>query len=647
MRSVFFRRLLIALAVSFVVAAVIMVAGYTFWSNDIYSKIEISEMMPRAELARQLLDEYQSGNMTKDAFERAIVQLVKASSSATLIIGNNGSELYFNDGALVFTHEEIREGIADEVEAVLSGETVSPGKVTISKGNSVLLVGIPVLDENGEVAAGLFLINSGEAISGLTRRMSSSLLWIMLIVIPVVMLVTSVRIRSMMGPLHNMSEVAIKMSHGDFNVRAKEDENGEVGVLARALNQLCENLSETIFELRAEKGQLDQILQGLSDGVVALDGVGMLTHYNTAVMQMFGAVNANKREDLISDPNIWLAFEDVFESGEAQTITYPMAGERTIWITISPVTAEGGERTGVVGLFKDMSEMERLEATRREYVSNVSHELRTPLTAVRGLLEPLSDGMVTDEADRQRYYQVMLHEVERLSRLITDMLTISRLQAGSEYMEPMRVDIREVLNDVAASYSSAAAQRGIELVLDVPEELPDVMTDPDRIEQVLIILVDNAMRYTPQDGNITLRVRDDKQRLVVSVIDTGCGMEEKELPHIFERFYKVDKSRGEGGTGLGLYIAQTVMHRLGEEITVESEIGKGTCFSITIVKYVRNAIALGPAVIDEFHHTVITQSESGTKQGADGADIVDAQYEVIAPVNGEKERAKEENGKKA
>ena len=166
--------------------------------------------------------------------------------------------------------------------------------------------------------------------------------------------------------------------------------------------------------------------------------------------------------------------------------------------------------------------MERVEKLRRDYVANVSHELRTPLTAVRGLLEPLADGMVKDEADRQRYYKIMLHEVLRLSRLITDMMMLSRLQSGTEYMEITRVDVNELVQDIASAYSSTLADKGVNLVLDCPRPVPDAMTDPDRIEQVLVILLDNASRYTPKGGTITISARNGKEKIQLSVTDTGC-----------------------------------------------------------------------------------------------------------------------------
>jgi len=302
-----------------------------------------------------------------------------------------------------------------------------------------------------------------------------------------------------------------------------------------------------------------------------------------------------------------------------------------------------GDCEGAVVLFSDISESEQLEKTRREYVANVSHELRTPVSSLIGLAETLNDGIITNEEDRQRYYHIMLHEVLRLSRLITDMMTLSRLQSGTEYMEVIQVDINTLVRDIVSGYSGPARQKGIDLVIDSPKPVPDAMTDPDRIEQVLIILIDNAMRYTPEGGSITIGVRNAKDAIVLTVADTGCGIAEADLPHIFERFYKVDKSRGEGGTGLGLSIARFIMEKLGENISVTSEVGKGTCFTLTVKRYVTNAIALGPAGEERSRYGDEPELHNNIHEHAVNASgmIVDAQFEVLQ--NTGKEPAKRES----
>ena len=633
MKSIFLRRLLLALIITLLIASATMVGGYAFISRDTYTEIKLKEMAPKADAAEQLIIEFLDGQITEEAFIRLSKTQMLAVNGATLFVDQENRCMQYQDSIFGMSPEEMQQALSKEITTVLSGEKVSTDSVCLpGKRPNALVVGTPIFMPDGSLAGGIFVIKSAQEIIGATAKLSTSLFWIAAIVLPVTLLITSWRIRRITEPLHTMSEAAIAMSKGNFDIRVNEDEIGEVGVLARALNGLCAALSQTIYQLKTEKSQLDQILQSLTDGVAATDEVGMLTHYNAALMRMFGAVNVEKREELVPDPKIWKAFDEVFETGEPQSITYPMAGDKTLWITIAPVVTDGGQRVGVAGLFKDMTEMERLEAMRREYVANVSHELRTPLTAVRGLLEPLADGMVKDEEDRQRYYRIMLHEVLRLSRLITDMMTLSRLQSGTEYMEVVRVDMNTLIRDIASGYSGPARQKGIELVVDSPKPVPDAMTDPDRIEQVLIILIDNAMRYTPEGGTITIGMCNAKDSIILTVTDTGCGISKDDLPHIFERFYKVDKSRGEGGTGLGLSIAQFIMEKLGESITVESEPGKGTRFILTVKRYVRNAIALGPAGEGRGRYGDEQAEEPNERKDEkeNGTDtIVDAPYEVI------------------
>lgn len=633
MKSIFLRRLLLALIITLLIASATMVGGYAFISRDTYTEIKLKEMAPKADAAEQLIIEFLDGQITEEAFIRLSKTQMLAVNGATLFVDQENRCMQYQDSIFGMSPEEMQQALSKEITTVLSGEKVSTDSVCLpGKRPNALVVGTPIFMPDGTLAGGIFVIKSAQEIIGATTKLSTSLFWIAAIVLPVTLLITSWRIRRITEPLHTMSEAAIAMSKGNFDIRVNEDEIGEVGVLARALNGLCAGLSQTIYQLKTEKSQLDQILQSLTDGVAATDEVGMLTHYNAALMRMFGAVNVEKREELVPDPKIWKAFDEVFETGEPQSITYPMAGDKTLWITIAPVVTDGGQRVGVAGLFKDMTEMERLEAMRREYVANVSHELRTPLTAVRGLLEPLADGMVKDEEDRQRYYRIMLHEVLRLSRLITDMMTLSRLQSGTEYMEVVRVDMNTLIRDIASGYSGPARQKGIELVVDSPKPVPDAMTDPDRIEQVLIILIDNAMRYTPEGGTITIGMCNAKDSIILTVTDTGCGISKDDLPHIFERFYKVDKSRGEGGTGLGLSIAQFIMEKLGESITVESEPGKGTRFILTVKRYVRNAIALGPAGEGRGRYGDEQAEEPNERKDEkeNGTDtIVDAPYEVI------------------
>ena len=328
------------------------------------------------------------------------------------------------------------------------------------------------------------------------------------------------------------------------------------------------------------------MLYGLSEGIVAIDAKGEITHTNPALEKFFTRQKTaihlpDPRMKVIGDKSVWDDFDAVIQSGEPMSRNM-QSKDMILRMTITPIVDEIGSIAGAVGLFSDITQQERLEKTRRDYVSNVSHELRTPLTAMRALIEPLKEGMVTDEADRQRYYDIILREILRLSRLINDQLELSRLQSGTLAIEKSVMALDDVVYDVCDRYSTIAAEHGLELKVGTDfSQCPPVYANADRVEQMLIILVDNAIKYT-EEGSVTVTADWDDARVVVHVKDTGIGIEENDLPYVFDRFYKVDKAHSGKGSGLGLSIAKELLKRMDEDIWVTSEKGQGTEFSFTI-----------------------------------------------------------------
>ncbi len=633
MRSVFYWRILIVSIIALLLANIILLAAYTYVGKNTYISIEMANLEPEAEVTRQIYEEYKNGYMSEEAFQRLIEKQTLSSESAILIADALGKILIVRNIGSTVEMQDFGVYYRAEMQNVLRGQTVENSDLQLLNGETAVSVGIPVRDTDGNVSGGILVIKQIQRIQSAFNQLNNVLTGTILAIMPVVMLLVAFSTNRLSKPLHDMSNAAIEMSKGKFNVRANERASGEIGILARALNTLCDNLAQTIYQLQSEKRQLNLLLSSFTDGVAAIDNIGCLTHYNPALMKMFGAVEVKVPMDLVPDESIWEMFRSVYETREPASMHYSLPNERALWITIVPVTDEEGECTGVVGLFKDVTDLERLEKTRRDYVANVSHELRTPLTAVRGLLEPLSDGMITDEETRQRYYRIMLREVIRLSRLITDMLELSRLQSGTEHMELHAVNLAELLQDTRQNYLNEAMQRGITLKLEL-EEIPYAMTDEDRVEQLLVILIDNAMRYTPEGGSITIGAAPTAgDRILVTVSDTGVGIAQEDLPHIFERFFKTDRSRKEGGTGLGLSIAKQIVDKLGENIFVESRPGEGTSFHFTLKNYISNAIPLGPVgagiVISE--EAAAPLSQEGTLQ--------DAPYEVISKRHHEKKSA--------
>jgi len=223
----------------------------------------------------------------------------------------------------------------------------------------------------------------------------------------------------------------------------------------------------------------------------------------------------------------------------------------------------------------------KLEQSRRDYVANVSHELRTPIASIRAMGETLRDGMVRSEEKKELFYNNIVRESMRLSRLVDDLLELSRLQSGTEAMEKSRFDLREVLENLKDMYSHQAEEAGITLDIRIPDTGISVVSNADRIEQVLVVLIDNAFKHTPEGGVVTLSSAKKDKKILVSVHNTGEGIPKEDLPHVFERFYTVDKSRSGGGMGLGLSIAKEIMRGLGETIRAESR-QDGAVFSFTL-----------------------------------------------------------------
>lgn len=623
MKGLLFRKTLALFIFVLLLAEIAILGAYSFYGRKTYIQLELDSLDSVMSSAMDIYEARDDIFSSRASFARS---LGFVSSTADVryyyfYYTQNGIEAVTNI-------QEYNNAYIQSVQFdILEGQSVKKNDLHLTKDSNAIAVGQPLRGSDGEIEGGLIFLREIQHIDAAFSKLNSALRILALCIVPVLLVVALAGVREVNKPIGEMTKVAIELTRGNYNVRADESAHGEFGLFARAMNRMSDTIAQTIYQLDSEKRQLWYILSSFTDGVAALDNTGNLTHYNPALMKMFGAVEVKTPHDLVPDTQIWEAFRRVLETKEPNTLQYSLPGDKFLWISIVPVMGEDGNCTGVVGLFKDVTEIENLEKLRRDYVANISHELRTPLTAIRGLLEPLSDGMIKDETVKQRYYGIMLHEVERMSRLITDMLQLSRLQSGTEYMEKTVFSVAELMDDVYQSYRQNAQQKGIHLELDMDPELPEVISDPDRIEQVLIILLDNAMRYAGEGGTVRMIARQDSMDVHVSVWDSGCGISPEDMVHVFERFFKTDKSRKEGGTGLGLSIAKQIMDKLGESISVDSRVGEWTNFTFTIKKYVSNAIALGPVDQEPYIYDPVDEQTGGPV--SQGKEPVDAPFEVI------------------
>ena len=396
----------------------------------------------------------------------------------------------------------------------------------------------------------------------------------------------------MVLPLQKINEVAMEYGKGNFSVRADESHKGEIGELGQSFNFLADRLSKSISDLTAERNQLQDIFDVISDGIVVVDVNSVPVTTNKAIHKLFERAEKNnmftERLQLIPFDDVWTDFADCIATGETKTRQIDNR-DYAYQCTIIPKydSSDSTQVIGATGFFRDIFEEQKNERFRQDYVANISHELRTPLQTLRGLIEPLSDGMVKKEADRQRYYQIILNETMRLSRLIDDMLELSKLQSRTLAFKTFPFNLNTLISSIEIRFKPIMKEAGIKFsVQNNYGELPTVMGNPDRVEQILVILLDNAKKYTPAGKSITILTDyiEAEKKVYISVADTGQGIHEYDIGHIFDRFFKADRARGKKGSGLGLSIAKELLTYMGETITVNSKYEEGSTFTFTLTK---------------------------------------------------------------
>lgn len=387
------------------------------------------------------------------------------------------------------------------------------------------------------------------------------------------------------GPLQDLRRQAVAIARGDLGVRVDPATTSELGDLGRVFNTMTRRLSESRSALEQTRYRMEAILSGLSDGVVLTDRAGNVLRLNEAAEEMFQVpesiaigqpfVQACRDHEIDSLLRSALAGE----KHEPAPVEYGL--NRKILLTTAQMISNASEQLGLVVL-RDVSELRRLETLRREFVANVSHELRTPLASIRALVETLEAGAVEDPGMANAFYGRIIGEVDRLTALVEDLLDLARLEAGRAPLRRSWADPGVLVHRGADRLLPQIERAQLSLEVSADAGLPRIEVDESRIEQVLLNLVHNAIKFTPPGGTISVHVGSTSDEVVVDVSDTGIGISEEDQARLFERFYKSDKARRSEGTGLGLAIAKHIVQSHGGDISVSSVVGAGATFRFTL-----------------------------------------------------------------
>ncbi|MBQ4109280.1 MAG: HAMP domain-containing protein [Clostridia bacterium] len=402
-----------------------------------------------------------------------------------------------------------------------------------------------------------------------------------------VMLIAYLLSKTITTPILELTSKAEKLAKGNFEKFPTVEENDELGILSNTFKYMSETLQSTLGEIEFEKNKLETVMKYMSDGIIAFDHNGKILVINPAAKNFLGI---RDESSIQFDEFFAEYFEDLYMGDYIYLYTdkreerIKTVNDIALKFYFSTLKLGNDNHGGIMVVIQDITKQENIERSRREFVANVSHELKTPITTVKSYVETMIETPDLDNSMRKSFLSVVDKETDRMTRLVQDLLTLSRLDSNMIKENREYFDVAEAISDVVNSLAFEAEKHNHNMTFKTLNEIPPIYMDKDKLGQVLINLVSNAIKYTPDGGEIKITAHSINDIVTIKVKDSGIGIPKKDLERIFERFYRVDKarSRSEGGTGLGLAIAKEIINHFGGEIFIESEFGEGTEASIVL-----------------------------------------------------------------
>ena len=477
-----------------------------------------------------------------------------------------------------------------EVAAALEGPRGVSARYSPTLGKEMMYLALPLkkhLRTQGIIRTAISVDHIDKTLDSIERRIAFAGL-IIAVLAALLSLLLSHRIRR---PIEEIKRGAESFSRGEFDVRLPSSGLAEIAGLSQTMNRMAGELRERIRTVTAQRNELEAVFSSMVEGVFGVDQEERLLGMNPSAARIVGcnvaAVQGRTIQEVIRLSELQRFVVGALsseESVEKDLVLYGEA-ERIVQARGTPLRDAEGKRIGVLVVLNDVTRLAKLENIRKDFVANVSHEIKTPITAIRGFVETLQEGRTQDQEETRRFLEIIHRHVDRLEAIVEDLLTLSRMEKEAETEGIPLEDhtVRDILARAVQACGDKAESKKIHLEIDCREDLKARM-DPQLLEQAVVNLIDNAINYSEEGKSVTIKALERAQEIFIQVQDQGCGIERKHLDRVFERFYRVDKSRSRklGGTGLGLAIVKHIVQSHGGRVSIESQLGVGSTFTLQL-----------------------------------------------------------------
>ena len=558
---------LLILSLMMVVGAFLVNSVSAFYLEDFYT--QVAEVFRNQELYHDLTTETEE----EENSAAHMSEVLKAYAGELGVDGRN-RKLYILDGnGVCLIYPDGDTGTVDYTanlsHALATGEVGDESNLAVD----YMDVAIPV--QRGEQDYVIYILDNKTTANNLTDQMFILIMEALVFGLVISVLLSFLLSKTMVTPIQRLTEGAMQVAEGDFSSKIEVASRDEIGVLTDTFNDMAGQLQTTLRQVENERNKLDTLFLHMTDGVVAFSAAGRVIHSNPAAARML-------RRAIGEETGYGELFGEI--APLEQTLAAPdhlegelRVGDSVLQLLMAPFD-RGREGGGALVVLHDVTEERKNQELQREFVANVSHELRTPLTNIRSYAETLEEnvGELPPEMEK-KFLGVILNESDRMTHIVQDLLTLSRFDSGRSDLKLSRFSFAQAVQDLYNAVYMEAQRHDHTLVLQMEEDLPQIVADRERVVQVMMNVVSNSIKYTPNGGHIAIRAGREADRVWMVVDDNGIGIPEKDRPRIFERFYRVDKarSRQSGGTGLGLSIAREIVVRHGGTLALQDKEGPG------------------------------------------------------------------------